>query len=343
MSMCHCTIIPKDVLDKLSKDTSLSQASRQNFKSTIKIDGAFRTMRAQALTLSGARTGTMAALPMTATAPSILVYDCKHSQNLPGAPVPGAATSADPSVHNAQGMAQKVAEFYKAAFGRNSVDNGGMTILSSVHFGHLYNNAFWNGGQMVYGDGDGDIFVDFTKGNDVICHELTHGVTQHTLRLNYTNQAGGLNEGLSDIFGSMFRQWLAGQDYAAADWLIGHDIMGPGAVAKGYSCLRDMADPAAKHCLAPQPTNMSQYHSGMDPHYSSGIPNLAFHEAAKRVGGKSWETVGKVWYGAMMAGASPNMKMASFAKRTRKVAKASYGLGSTVAAAVDAAWHLVGV
>jgi Zn-dependent metalloprotease len=86
-----------------------------------------------------------------------------------------------------------------------------MTLISSVHYLTNFNNAFWNGSQMTYGDGDGQIFVDFTLGNDVIGHELTHGVTQHSLALSYKNEAGGLNESVSDVFGSMFRQWQAGQ------------------------------------------------------------------------------------------------------------------------------------
>src|SRR5206468_3051000 len=129
-----------------------------------------------------------------------------------------------------------------------SVDNAGKTLVSSVHYGVGYNNAFWNGNQMTYGDGDGNIFVDFTKAPDVIGHELTHGVTQYSAALSYSNEPGGLNESMSDVFGSMFRQWEAHQNVTKADWLIGHEIMGPGALAKGYTCLRDMSNPAAKHC-----------------------------------------------------------------------------------------------
>src|SRR5260370_29516264 len=101
---------------------------------------------------------------------------------------------------------------------------------------------------MIYGDGDGSIFVDFTNGNDVIAHELTHGVTQHSLQLNYANEAGGLNESMSDCFGSMFRQWEAKQNVNQADCLIGKDIMGPMALQKGFTCLRDMSNPAGKYC-----------------------------------------------------------------------------------------------
>ena len=99
---------------------------------------------------------------------------------------------------------------------------------------------------------------------------------------------------MSDCFGSMFRQWEKQQDVKAADWLIGFDIIGPTAKAKGFTCLRDMANPAANHCLAPQPTHYSQITPGMDPHFSSGPPNLAFATACKMLGGYSWEKIGHV-------------------------------------------------
>ena len=164
-----------------------------------------------------------------AAAPSVTVYDCKHTQTLPGTPVPKPKTSSDGSVKRSFNQTSKVAKFYQQVFNRNSIDDHGMTMMSSVHFGVKYNNAMWNGSQMLYGDGDGSIFVDFTSGNDVIGHELTHGVTQHSLQLAYSGDAGGLNESISDCFGSMFRQWEANQNVKQADWLIGRDIMGPAA------------------------------------------------------------------------------------------------------------------
>lgn len=103
-----------------------------------------------------------------------------------------------------------------------------------------------------------------------------------------------------------------------ADWLIGGDLLGPTARAQGFTCLRDMADPAAKHCLAPQPKKYGQDKPGIDPHDSSGIPNLAFYEAAMAIGGKSWEKAGLVWYQALTGfPPSPGLKMTGFAKRTR--------------------------
>ena len=149
---------------------------------------------------------------------------------------------------------------------------------------------------------------------------------------------------MSDCFGSMFRQWEKKQDVKAADWLIGHDIMGPGAKAKGFTCLRDMANPAAKHCLAPQPTLYSQITPGMDPHFSSGPPNLAFYTACKTFGGRSWETIGQVWYNALTGfGPAPNLGMKAFADRTRQVAHTMYSTNHLVGDAVDKGWKHIGL
>ena len=97
--------------------------------------------------------------------------------------------------------------FSRDVFNRNSIDTRGMKLDSTVHYGEDYNNAFWNGTQMVYGDGDGEIFQRFTKSIDVIGHELTHGVTQYEAALEYEGQAGALNESFSDVFGSLVKQY----------------------------------------------------------------------------------------------------------------------------------------
>jgi Zn-dependent metalloprotease len=105
-----------------------------------------------------------------------------------------------------------------------------------------------------------------------------------------------------------------------------------------------MASPAAKHCLAPQPTKFSQYQPGMDPHQSSGIPNLAFYTAAKAVGGNSWDKVGQIWYKSLTGfGPTPAMKMKAFANRTRTVAAQLNPGNTAVADAVDAGWKKVGL
>lgn len=341
---CTCSIIPKDVLEKLAKDPELTEELRQGLKHAARTSAQLRKLRRQAITLTRAMSATGVLPPELAPFPAVTVYDCKHHQTLPGIPVPNPGSSSDSTAVRTFKETTAVAEFYKKVFNRNSVDGAGMTLMSSIHFGDKYNNAMWNGSQMLYGDGDDQIFVDFTCGNDVIGHELTHGVTQHTLQLDYVSDAGGLNESLSDCFGSMFRQWQANQDVNQADWLIGHDILGPVAKAKGYTCLRNMANPADPHCLAPQPTKYAQITPGMDPHYTSGPPNLAFCLACKALGGKSWEKIGQVWYQAMTGfGPSPKMKMKKFADRARKLASQMYSSVPAVAGAVDKAWKQVGL
>ena len=124
--------------------------------------------------------------------PAVTVFNCHNGTVLPGTLMPKSKTSSNATAKRAFVETTAVAEFYKKLFSRNSIDNAGMALLSSIHFSVRYNNAFWNGNQMTYGDGDGNIFIDFTKGNDVIGHELTHGVTQHSLGLSYSDQPGVL-------------------------------------------------------------------------------------------------------------------------------------------------------
>ena len=345
---CPCFIVPQRVLERFAKDKKLTEEQRRYFADAAKVERDWRLAReATAKFANVARSILPTAMTALASAspPDVLVFDCGHGTALPGAQVANPGASSDGSAKRAFVETQAVVDFYQTVFGRNSLDDAGMTLLSSIHFSVNYNNAGWTGSQMRYGDGDGNIFIDFTKSDDVIAHELTHGVTQYTAALAYTNQAGGLNESISDVFGSMFRQWRAGQDAAtAADWLIGKEIMGPGAIARGFTCLRDMANPAAGHCLAAQPTKFSQYQNGMDPHDSSGIPNLAFCNAAKAVGGKSWEKAGRIWYQALTGFApNPNMRMKTFANRTRAVARTLFPAEPAVKAAVDQAWKGVGL
>jgi len=345
---CHCFIIPADVLERFASDKKLSAMQRKSFADAANFEKEWRQRRLANLkyirAVKAILPTALTAVGPAATPPAILVDDCAQGTTLPGTPVPNPGTSSDPTAKRAFVETTAVADFYQTIFGRNSVDNAGKNLLSSIHYSVNYNNAFWNGTQMTYGDGDGNIFIDFTKSNDVIGHELTHGVTEFSAQLAYSNQAGGLNESMSDVFGSMFRQWRASQNVATADWLIGKEIMGPGAIARGFTCLRDMSNPAAKHCLAPQVTKFSQYYDGMDPHYSSGIPNLAFYKAAMAIGGKSWVKAGQIWYQALTGFApSPNLKMSAFASRTRTLAGSLFPAEPAVKSAVDQAWTAVGL
>ena len=180
---------------------------------------------------------------------------------------------------------------FKKVFSRNSIDDRGMRIDSTVHYGDCYDNAFWNGRQMVYGDGDGRIFAPFTKALDVIGHELTHGITQCEAGLNYRGQPGALNESFSDVFGCLVKQYRRRQTAKEADWLIGEDLFLPGVKAKA---IRSMKAPGTAYDdpvlgKDPQPGHMDDYvvteEDNGGVHLNSGIPNRAFYELAMRLKG----------------------------------------------------------
>lgn len=341
---CMCKFIPDEVLARLANDPKIKAFDREALQRTIAVDRDMRMLRESnmALVRTSAALANFA-MPQSKK-PKVKIFDCMHGSILPGTPVANPQSSADGTIKRTFKNTSDVAKFFRQVFGRNSLDGQGMDLISSVHYGEKYNNAFWTGQQMAYGDGDNNIFIDFTRGNDVIGHELTHGLTQFTSQFVYQNEAGGLNESMSDVFGSMFRQWQGKQTVTAADWLIGADIMGPAAKGQGYTCLRDMAKPKANHALAPQPWHYSDYLPGMDPHTSSGIPNNAFYRAAMAVGGKSWQKVGKVWFQALTGyGPTPTLSMKQFADRTRTVAGQMFPQGGTVKKAIDTAWLAVGL
>lgn len=335
---CGCSIIPLKVLEKLSEDGSLSDASRRSFLDTSRLDPKLRRLRN-----AQPAAGLLGMAPLTAT-PSVMVFDCRETTSLPGALVPTPDKSTDASARRVFAETTAVAEFFSTCFGWNSVDGRGMTLVSSLHYGSRYNNAMWNGAQMIYGDGDGEIFVDFSAGIDVIAHELTHGVTQNTAGFVYRDQPGALNESISDVFGSMYRQWREKQTVDRADWLIGAEILGPAARARGLTCLRDMANPGADHCLSPQPSHYSDYIPGGDVHDNSGIPNRAFHLAAMALGGNSWTRAGKVWFAALTSRRTlKTSSIARFAGQTLTSAQTMFKADPAVYAAVSNAWKTVGV
>ena len=219
-------IVPPRVLRRLAEDESIPAESRQAIRDCVAVEEAWRRLRnaqTEAIQSSLLATGitTLQVAGVLASVPAITVYDCKNTRSLPGSPVANPGSSADITARRAFDTTHAVVDFYRQCFGRNSVDDAGMTLMSSIHYGVRYDNAFWNGAQMTYGDGDGQVFTDFTKADDVIGHELTHGVTQFTAGLDYTDEPGALNESVSDVFGAMFHQWRRKQTVAQADWLIG--------------------------------------------------------------------------------------------------------------------------
>jgi len=255
----------------------------------------------------------------------------------------------DVAVNEAYDGAGATYDLYHDVFGRDSIDDRGMPLVSTVHYQRSYDNAFWDGAQMVYGDGDGKIFQRFTKAVDVIGHELTHGVTQYEASLDYADQPGALNESFSDVFGSLVKQRTLGQTAERADWLIGAGLFT--AAVRG-AALRSMAAPGTAYDdpligKDPQPADMAHYVDTADDnggvHINSGIPNRAFYLAAVAIGGFAWETAGKVWYVTLRDRLRPTSDFKAAAASTIAAAKELFGARGGVAKAVAAAWKRVGV
>ena len=177
-----------------------------------------------------------------------LVYDAQHADQLPGTLVraEGQDDVSDVTVNEAYHFSGNAYDFYDQVFQRNSLDNEGMTLISSVH-ANPRNNAFWNGKQMAYGDGDSLIFQRFTRSLDVVGHELTHGVQQFTSNLYYYGQSGALNEHFSDVFGVLIRQWRNNETVENANWLIGAEILVPAEAPAIRRGIRDMENPGTAY------------------------------------------------------------------------------------------------
>jgi len=273
-------------------------------------------------------------------------YDAKNRTSLPGVRMRGEKDGpvADEIVNRAHDYCGQVRDFYREVHNRNSIDGNGMDLISTVHYGRRYNNAFWNGSQMTYGDGDGDIFSSFVL-LDVVGHELTHGVTETTSGLEYYDQSGALNEHVSDVFGELIRQRSLKQTADKADWLVGPGLFT--AKVKGRA-LRDMLNPGTAYDdprlgKDPQPGHMKDYvHTSSDNggvHYNSGIPNKAFALFAVAAGGFAWEKAGQIWFQTRNR-VSRTSSFQEFANTSLQVAKAMF---PETVGKLQQAWAAVGI
>jgi Zn-dependent metalloprotease len=260
----------------------------------------------------------------------------------------GEAATNDIEVDEAYDGLGHVFDFYLQKYQRNSIDDQGLPLVATVHYGLQFDNAFWDGRQMVFGDGDGAIFNRFTIALDVIGHELTHGVTEEEAGLVYMGQPGALNESISDVFGSLIKQFVLNQTADVADWLVG-----AGLLSFKDQALRSMKAPGTAYDNQlmgkdPQPADMRHYvHAASDNggvHLNSGIPNRAFYLVAAALGGHAWEKAGQIWYDTVR---DKNLRrtatFSAFAGRTVSNAKRRYGNKSAEKQAVVDAWHTVGV
>jgi len=284
--------------------------------------------------------------------PQRTIADAHGSTSLPGTVVrrEGDPDSGDAATDEAYAGLGATHAFWLDVFGRVSIDGAGLPLDATVHYGQDYDNAYWDGQRMVFGDGDDEVFRRFTIALDVIGHELAHGVTQYTADLTYEGQSGALNESVSDVFGSLVAQHAAGQTADQASWLIGEGLFTD--AVQGVA-LRSMRAPGTAYDdpvlgRDPQPATMADYVETTEDsggvHLNSGIPNRAFFLAATAMGGYAWQGAGAVWWDALTAAeTTAGIDFAGFARVTVDAAAGRFGAGSTQHAAVEDAWRTVGV
>lgn len=251
--------------------------------------------------------------------------------------------SNDAAAVDAHYYAAQTFDYYKDVFNRNSYDNQGAKLVSTVHYGRNYNNAGWTGSQMIYGDGDGTTFVPLSGALDVIGHELTHAVTDTTAELVYQNESGAINESMSDIFGTLVEYHFNNNP----DWLIGEDIYTPNIAG---DALRSMADPT----LNGDPDHYSNRYVGTQDyggvHWNSGIGNKAAYLLANggshygvSVAGIGNDKTGEIFYRTLTQYLTPNSNYSQYRVASVQAATDLYGASSSEVASVKAAFSAVGV
>ena len=286
-----------------------------------------------------------------------IVYDAKNGSSLPGTIVrrEGEPASADVAMNEAYDGSGATYDIFNNVYQRNSIDGNGMRLNSTVHYRTGYDNAFWDGEQMVYGDGDENLpederlFNRFTIALDIIGHELTHGVTQFEAKLTYFQQPGALNESMSDVFGSLVKQYQFAQTASEADWIIGAGLLTGNVNGVG---IRSMKAPGTAYDdpvlgKDPQPGHMKDYVTTISDnggvHINSGIPNRAFYITALELSGHAWEKAGQIWYVTLKDRLTANSNFQDCANLTYQVAGELYGAGGLEQQAVQKGWTEVGL
>ena len=342
-----CGVIPPYVHEQMAVHGD--ERTRKNALAALSVD---TTVRAERL---------VADLTVEAVAAQAVahkerrIHTADNTDVLPGTLVrsEGDPAVGDPAADEAYDGLGSTFDLMQDVFGRNSLDDAGMALVATVHYLENYNNAAWDGHQMIFGDGDGQYFNRFTAAVDVIGHELAHGVTTHESDLLYMYQSGALNEHFSDVIGAMVKQYVAvpRQTAADADWIIGAGLFTSAVNGVGIRSMKAPGTAYDDEVLGkdPQPDHMSRFVYTLSDnggvHINSGIPNRAFYLAATGLGGYSWEKAGRIWYAAMR---DPELRrlrwiaqFRDFARLTVKHAAALYGPAEQ-AVVVDA-WQQVGV
>ncbi|AUI49991.1 M4 family metallopeptidase [Arthrobacter crystallopoietes] len=350
-----CSIVPPYLLRRLARldDRSLLPVAEAAQRALAR-DAAMRRNR-------NVKRAQMPALPTllpsqriraTGLNPTRQINDAQNMERLPGIRVrsEGDGPVEDVAVNEAYDGLGSTFELFADAYQRNALDGRGGILRATVHYGEDYDNAFWNGTRMVFGDGDGRVFQRFTKSLSVIGHELTHGITQHTTNLVYQGQPGALNESISDVFAALVEQYKLRHSADHASWLIGEGLFTDQVSGDGLRSLKAPGTAYDDDVLGkdPQPATMADYIDTTDDnggvHLNSGIPNHAFYRLASILGGNAWERAGLIWYDTITGTeVVADTDFAGFAAATESAAESRYGKDSEELKAVTAAWTEVGV
>lgn len=287
---CVCHIIPPFLMTELIREGLISKENT---------DEHFRSRRIARIEQLNEDSGLQESF---AAAPALLnrnVFDSENGNRLQYKLVrtENDPASPDSTVNTAYENAGKVYRFFEQELNYTFPGDGQGRIILNVHYGRNYNNAFWDGRQMVFGDGNGVEFGNFADALDVVGHEISHGIVQYTANLAYQNQPGALNEHFADVFGVTIRQYNQGEHTspAKANWLIGDSIMTP---LQFGDAIRSMKAPGTAYPRDPQPDHMSRYYSGPNDyggvHINSGIPNKVFYLASVAFGNTL--TAARLWF-----------------------------------------------
>lgn len=339
-----CTIVPPYLLLRIAEtdEPRLAEAAAAA-RRALQHDIPFRSIRRVAPSTPPDRPGP--GLRRT-------ISTADHAELLPGRVVrqEGDEPTGDPAADEAYAGLGHTYDLFSTQYGRTSIDDRGNPLNGTVHYGDAYDNAFWNGERMVFGDGDGQVFTRFTSSLSVIGHELAHGVTQYTTNFVYEGQSGALNESVSDVFGALVEQFAKHQTADAASWLIGEGLFTDLVHGTAIRSLKAPGTAYDDDVLGkdPQPDQMDGYIETTDDyggvHLNSGIPNRAFYLVAANLGGFAWERAGRIWYDTITAGTLPaDADFALFSQATRDAAAARFDGRSAEYRAVESAWRMVGV
>jgi hypothetical protein len=284
-------------------------------------------------------------------------YNGNSTSTLPGTLVlsESSGSTSDTAISTAHAHAATSYDYYSSVHSRDSFNNAGAQIRTTVHHRVNYNNAFWNGSQLVYGDGDGTQFYMLGNALDVGAHELTHAVTTYSANLTYSNESGALNEGTSDIMAAAVEAWKDGS-VSSDTWKVGEDITTPGTAGDALRYMNDPVADGSSYDYYPTRYTGSADNGGV--HLNSGIANLAFKlmvTGGTHPRGKTTVNVtplsttattsinmgAKIWYRALTVYMTSTTNFAGARTATANAATDLYG--ATAAATVNQAWDAVGV